>query len=201
MSEPLRDEVEHHEVLSTELFAQGWLLTLASETVDYRGTQIVREFIRHPGAVAVVAIDDEERVLLIQQYRHPIRSREWEVPAGLLDHPGESLLRAAQRELAEETDLEASEWNVLVDLATSPGGSDELVRVFLARGLSTVTGDFVREAEEADIVVRWEPIDAVVTGVLDGRLRNGILVSGVLATAAARLQGWSGLRAAEALNT
>jgi 8-oxo-dGDP phosphatase len=201
VSDLLRDEAEHHEVRSAEILAQEQLLTLARETVDYHCTEFVREFIRHPGAVAVVAVDDDGRVLLIQQYRHPIRSREWEIPAGLLDHPGESLLLAAQRELAEETELGASEWSMLVDLATSPGGSDELVRVFLARGLHAVSGDFVREAEEADIVIRWEPIDAVVAGILDGRLRNGILAAGVLAAAAARLQNWRGLRPAGSSNT
>lgn len=196
MSELLRDEAEEHEVLSTEILAQGQLLTLASDTVDYRGTTIVREFVRHPGAVAVVALDEEGRVLLIQQYRHPIRTREWEIPAGLLDHPGESLLLAAQRELAEETELEATRWDVLVDLVASPGGSDELVRVFLARSLRPLVGEFVREAEEADIAIRWESIDAVVTGVLDGRLRNGILIAGALAAAAASSMDWIGLRPA-----
>lgn len=200
-SEPLRDEVEQHPVLSTEILAQGRLLTLASETVDYHGGTIVREFIQHPGAVAVVALDEQDRVLLIQQYRHPVRTREWEIPAGLLDHPGESLLGAAQRELAEETELQAADWHVLVDLATSPGGSNELVRVFLARGLSAVAADFVREDEEADIVLRWESIDAVVEAVLAGELRNGILVSAALGAAAARARDWAGLRVAEPLNT
>src|SRR5206468_11802323 len=95
---------------------------VAKETFEYNDKPIVRELIDHPGAVAVLALDDEERVLLIRQYRHPIHARVWEIPAGILDMDGESPLVAAQRELGEEADLAAERWNVLVDFQNSPGG-------------------------------------------------------------------------------
>jgi 8-oxo-dGDP phosphatase len=199
--EPLEDEVEHYEIVDRELIAEGRILGFVREAFDYRGVEITREFMRHPGAVAVVAVDESDRVLAIQQYRHPIRSRSWEVPAGLLDVPNESLLLAAQRELAEEADMQADEWNVLLDINTSPGGSNEFVRIFLARGLSAVTTDFVRDEEEADIRVRWVALDDLVEAAIGGRLKNAILISGVLAAVAARSSNWAGLRVAEPLNS
>ena len=138
---------------------------------------------QHPGAAAIVAVDAEERVLLIQQYRHPIRHRDWEIPAGLLDVVGEPPLETARRELAEEVDLVASDWSPLVSIFTTPGGNDEVVHLFLARGLAPAAEEHAREAEEADIRSEWIPLQDAVTGVLEGRLRNGILATGVLAAA------------------
>jgi 8-oxo-dGDP phosphatase len=198
--EPLEDTPEHHEVLDREVIAEGRIFSFVRETFDYRGVQIQREYVQHPGAVAVIAIDDDDRVLAIQQYRHPIRGRSWELPAGLLDIAGESLLHAAQRELAEEADMRAVRWNVLLDLNTSAGGSDEVVRVFLARGLSSVTTDFVRDEEEADILVRWVPLDELADATLGGHVKNAILVAGVLAALAARAKDWTMLRPADASN-
>jgi 8-oxo-dGTP pyrophosphatase MutT (NUDIX family) len=128
-------------------------------------------------------------VLLIQQYRHPSRHRDWEIPAGLLDIAGESPLQTAQRELIEEADLEADDWRPLLSVFTTPGGNDEVVHVFLARGLRPVGSAHAREAEEADIRVEWIPLQDAVTGVLAGRLRNGILAVGVLAAAEAIRRG------------
>ena len=126
-------------------------------------------------------MDDDGRVLLIQQYRHPIRHRDWEIPAGLLDIAGESPLETAQRELMEEADLVAADWQPLVSVFTTPGGNDEVVHLFLARGLTAVGHAHAREDEEADIRIEWVPLADAVTGVLEGRLRNGILATGVLA--------------------
>jgi 8-oxo-dGDP phosphatase len=200
MSEPhvtIADEAVEPHLTSHTLVFEGRLLSVARDTFTYNGAELVREFIVHPGAVAIVALDDDDRVLAIQQYRHPIRSREWEIPAGLLDVVDEDMLEAAKRELAEEADLIATEWFVLADTATSPGGSDEFVRIFLARGLSSSDAVFAREDEEADIVVTWVPLDELVDAIAAGGVRNSLLQVGVLAAFAARARGWNGLRGTE----
>lgn len=185
-------------VVSSQTVHHGRIWDLVSDEVDLGGpTPVVREYIRHPGAVAIVALDDDERVLLLRQYRHPVRSFLWEPPAGLLDVAGEDLVVAAQRELAEEADLRAERWDVLVDYYTTPGSSDEPIRIFLARGLSEVPHDerHEREDEERDMAVAWVPLDDAVGAVLGGRVHNPSAVVGVLAAAAARASGWATLRA------
>lgn len=149
----------------------------------------------------MVALDDDERVLLVSQYRHPVGHRLLEVPAGLLDVPGEPYHVAAARELYEEGHVRADEWRVLVDVFTSPGMATESTRVFLARGLTAVA-DVDRHVgvhEEADMPVSWAPLDRIVDAVLTGRLHNPILVSGVLAAWSARSRGgYDALRPADA---
>ena len=184
-AEVLRDEPVDPEILESDLVYSGRVWDVRSDTVRYGDGEIVRQYVDHPGASAIVAVDDQERVLLIQQYRHPIRHRDWEIPAGLLDIAGESPLETAKRELIEEADLTAEDWQPLLNVFTTPGGNDEVVHVFLARGLSPVGTAHAREAEEADIRVVWTPLQDAVTGVLEGRLRNGILAVGVLAAAEA----------------
>jgi len=165
------------------------------------GAEFVRDVVIHPGAVGVVALDDDERVLLVSQYRHPVGHRLLEVPAGLLDVPGEPYHLAAARELHEEGHVRADEWRVLVDLFTSPGMTTESTRIFLARGLTAVA-DVDRHVgvhEEADMPVSWAPLADVVDAVLAGRLHNPILVSGVLAAWSARSRGgYDALRPADA---
>ncbi|WP_136031207.1 NUDIX domain-containing protein [Microbacterium sp. PF5] len=180
---PLRDEPLDPEVLSSELVYEGRVWDVRSDRVRYGDGEIVRQYVAHPGAVAIVALDDEGRVLLIQQYRHPIRHRDWELPAGLLDVPGEDPAAAAQRELAEEADLVAAHWEPLVSSWTTPGGNDELIQLFLATGITAADAAHSREDEEADIRLAWVPLDDAVAAVLDGRMRNGILAIGVLAAA------------------
>jgi 8-oxo-dGDP phosphatase len=180
---PLADEPLSAEVTETTRVFEGRIWDVVSDTVRFGGSQFVREYVRHPGAAAVVAIDDEERVVLIQQYRHPIRSRDWEIPAGLLDVDGEPPAETARRELAEEVDLVADRWQPLLEMRTSPGGNDEVVHVFLARGLSAAPERFDREDEEADMRVERVALAEVVDAVLQGRMRNGILGLGVLAAA------------------
>ena len=192
MPEPIRDVPEQHPLTSETLIHSGRVWDVATETFDYDGTSITREVVRHPGAVAVLALDDDGRVLLIRQYRHPIRTRAWEIPAGLLDVAGEPPLTAAQRELAEEADLAATTWHVLADFQNSPGGSDEAIRVYLARGISSVPA-FERSDEEADIEVRWVPLDDVVDAVLQRRVQSPSLVIGSLAAHAARSRDWATL--------
>lgn len=188
VSAPLSDESFSAEVLESDLVYEGRVWDVRSDTVAYNGERIVRQYVDHPGAAAIVAVDERDRMLLIQQYRHPIRHRDWEIPAGLLDVEGESPQQTAVRELAEEADLTAASWEPLVSIFTTPGGNDEVVHLFLARGLSPAGETYAREDEEADIRVEWMPLADVVAGVLAGRLRNGILAVGALA-AAERLRG------------
>ncbi|BBA96500.1 putative ADP-ribose pyrophosphatase [Actinacidiphila reveromycinica] len=163
------------------------------------GSTVSRDYQVHPGSVAVLALDDADRVLVLKQYRHPVRRKLWEIPAGLLDIPGENPLHAAQRELYEEAHVKADDWRVLADIYTSPGGSDEAVRVFLARGVSEAEGErFEVSEEEADLEYARVPLAELVQGVLAGELHNSCLVVGVLAlNAALAADGLDALRPAE----
>lgn len=193
----LADRRVTRSVRESETLHEGMVWDVVRESVDLGPAGTVRrEFVRHPGAVAVIALDDDDRVLLLRQYRHPVRSELWEPPAGLLDVPGEDLRAAAARELAEEADLVAGSWWVLLDYLTSPGGSDEAIRVFLARDLTPVPeGErHVREDEEHDMEAGWFPLDDAVEAVRAGLVRNPSAVNGILAAALARADGWRGLR-------
>ncbi|MEE1929288.1 NUDIX hydrolase [Streptomyces sp. TRM 70351] len=149
------------------------------------GTAVRRDYQTHPGSVAIVALDEEGCVVVLRQYRHPVRHKLWEVPAGLLDVPGENPLHAAQRELYEEAHVKAEDWRVLVDVYPSPGGTDEAVRVFLARDLSEAAGErYAAEEEEADMELARVPLGDLVRGVLAGDLHNTCLAVGVLALSA-----------------
>ncbi|KOX18520.1 ADP-ribose pyrophosphatase [Saccharothrix sp. NRRL B-16348] len=150
-----------------------------------------REVVEHLGAVAVVALDEAGAVRLIHQYRHPLGRRLWELPAGLLDGGDETPLAAAERELAEEVGLAASEWVTLVDVAVSPGFTDEVVRVFLARGLTEVHRE-VQGEEEADLEAKSFPLAEAVDMVLAGEIVNGPAVSGLLAAHAVVTGGGTG---------
>ncbi|MEN0130027.1 MAG: NUDIX hydrolase [Brevundimonas sp.] len=184
-------------VVAHTVLHEGRVWDLVSDEVDLGESTVVREWVRHPGAVAVIALDDDDRVLLLSQYRHPVLSELWEPPAGLLDVVGEPHVVAAARELAEEADLVAESWWRLVDVYTTPGGSSERIVVFLARGLTPVPEDerYERTEEEASMVPTWIPLDEAVDAVLAGRLHSPTTVTGVLAAAAARARGWSSLEA------
>jgi ADP-ribose pyrophosphatase len=165
------------------------------------GSVVHRDYQVHPGSVAALALDDEGRVIVLRQYRHPVRMKLWEIPAGLLDVPGENPLHAAQRELYEEAHVKAEDWRVLADVYTTPGGCDEAVRIFLARGVSEVEGErFEVSEEEADMEHARVPLGELVRGVLAGELHNNCLVVGVLALQAALSVegGLDGLRPADA---
>jgi 8-oxo-dGDP phosphatase len=194
------DEYVDLPVAERETVFEGRIWDVRRDTLGYgdQGARIVREYVSHTGAVAVLALDDDDRVLLIKQYRHPVRAREWEIPAGLLDAAHEPPLEAARRELAEEADLVASDWALLADYFTTPGGSDEAIRVYLARGLTAAPGVHAREDEEADMEVRWVPLDACVDAVLDRRVGNPSLTVAVLAAHVARDRGWASLAPADA---
>ncbi|MDA5285072.1 NUDIX domain-containing protein [Streptomyces sp. NPDC054904] len=199
----ISDTSETWETLSSRRPFEGAKTAVASDMVRMPDRSVVRrDYQVHPGSVCVLALDAQDRVLVIRQYRHPVRHRLWELPAGLLDVPGENPLRAAQRELYEEAHVKAEDWRVLADFFASPGGSDEAIRIFLARGVSDAEGERYEESdsEEADMEVAWVPLADLVRGVLAGELGNPGLVTGVLALAAATAspEGPEGLRPAQA---
>lgn len=181
-------------VLASEQLVAGHVWDIRRDRLQFGDAVLERDFMDHPGAVAVLALDDDDRVLMFQQYRHPIAHRDWEIPAGLMDIAGESGLASAQRELAEEADLAADHWALLLDMFLSPGGSSEVIRVFLARGFSAAVHDFVRDGEEAELVPTWVPLEDAVAAVLAGRVANGLTVGAVLAATASKAAGWSTLR-------
>jgi len=181
--EAIADRPEEWPVGSSKVSFHGriWDI-LTEEVVMPDGVTAARDFQRHPGAVGVLALDEQRRVLLVRQYRHPVRHRLWELPAGLLDVPGENPLHAAQRELYEEAHAKAGDWRVLIDFYSSPGGSSEALRVFLAQDLAEADGErFQAEHEELDLEVDRVDLDELVRLVLAGELHNGALVSSVMA--------------------
>ncbi len=197
LSGPLRDELVGRPVLASELIHRGMVWDVVRDTVDLgEAGQVQREYVRHTGAVAVLALDQQDRIALVQQYRHPVRTLEWEIPAGLLDVDGEPPWVAAARELHEEADLVAAEWHVLADHYSSPGGMDEALRIYLARDLQETpeAERHDREHEELGMPRRWAGLDEAVEAVLDGRLHNSTTVIAVLAARVARERGWSTLR-------
>lgn len=197
----LRDLVAPRPVEATTRVYDGYIFDLRADRVDLgAGGVVARDYVDHPGAVAIIALDDADRVLLLRQYRHPVGRELWEPPAGLLDVVGEDARAAAARELAEEADLTAGRWDVLVDYYTTPGGSNEALRVFLARDLSPVPESerFEREAEEIDMPARWVPLDEATRAVLAGDVHNPSAVVGILAAVAARAADWTTLRPADA---
>ena len=192
MSE-LRDDLVDLPITASDVVFEGKVWNIRREDFTLDGNTITRDFLDHTGAVAVLALDERGRVLLIKQYRHAVRTRDWELPAGLLDITGEAPLLGAQRELAEEVDLVAESWDLLCEYMTSPGGSNEVIRVYLARGVSAAAEVFARTEEEAGIEVRWVPLDQVVDAVLARDLQNSILAIAVLSAQALQARGWQGL--------
>ncbi|AYN42082.1 NUDIX hydrolase [Streptomyces dangxiongensis] len=197
----IKDTPEEWEIRATDTpFVGGKTSVRTDDVVMPDGSVASRDYQVHPGSVAVLALDDEDRVLLINQYRHPVRHKLWEIPAGLLDVPGENPLHAAQRELYEEAHVKAGDWRVLTDVYTTPGGCDEAVRIFLARNLSEAEQErFEAEHEETDMEHARVPVEELVRRVLAGDVHNNCLVVGVLSLVAARGgDGLDALRPADA---
>ncbi|MGA4847998.1 NUDIX domain-containing protein [Streptomyces sp. G5(2025)] len=197
----IKDTAEEWQVTATETpFVGNKTSVRTDDVVMPDGSVVHRDYQVHPGSVAVLALDEEGRVLVIRQYRHPVRQKLWEIPAGLLDVPGENPLHAAQRELYEEAHVKAEDWRVLTDVYTTPGGCDEAVRIFLARDLAEAEGErFEVFEEEADMELTRVPLDELVRGVLAGELHNNCLVVGVLSLyATLNGDGVDALRPAEA---
>ncbi|MGN6332631.1 MAG: NUDIX domain-containing protein [Motilibacteraceae bacterium] len=194
------DEVARLDVVHREKVFDGLVWDVRRDTVRLAdGHQVTRDVQDHPGAVGILALNEDDEVLLVKQYRHPAGRYLWEPPAGLLDVDGEHPWRAAQRELWEEAGMVADEWHVLVDYYNSPGGSTEAFRCFLARGVREADGErHEGHGEERDMPVEWVPLEDAVAAVLAGRLHNPTAVSGVLAAHAGRAAGWSSLRPADA---
>ncbi|QBJ94692.1 NUDIX hydrolase [Rhodococcus sp. ABRD24] len=184
----LPGEHEFRTVDSREVYSGAIVALRVDRVAMPGGREADREIVEHHGAVAVAVLDDDERLVLIRQYRHALGRRLWELPAGLLDEPGEAPLVAARRELAEETGLAADRWSLLVDVALSPGFTDESVRVFLAEGLRDV-GRPAAHDEEADLEIARVPLADAVVMALRGEIVNATAVSGILALAAARSGG------------
>jgi ADP-ribose pyrophosphatase len=178
---PLADQDDPAEIVEGATVFEGRVFDVNRETARFHGGTMVREYSVHHGAVAVLAIDDQDRILLINQYRHPVRKRLWEIPAGLLDVDGEEPLTAAKRELAEETDLVADDWSEPITFFTSPGQSDEQVTLFEARGLHAAPHPHERTDEEAEIVLRWVTLDEALDAAFAGRIGNAILLIAILA--------------------
>jgi ADP-ribose pyrophosphatase len=180
----------------TDQFATNMFRVL-TDTVEMPGERVARrDYLAHVGAVGVVALDEHGRVVLVRQYRHPTGRRMWELPAGLIDVAGEELDRAAVRELEEEADLTAGRLDLLVDVHPSPGCSNEIIRLFLARELAPVPDErrHVRRDEEAEMVTTLVDLDEAVAMALRGEITNAACLVGVLAAAQARAVGWTTLR-------
>lgn len=189
-------------ILSHEVLGRGVIQEFGRDIVAVPdGTTMMRDYLHHTGAVGVIAMDDQERIVVVRQYRHPVGFRLLEPPAGLLDAVGEDCVSAAQRELAEEVGVAASDWLVLVDYMTSPGCLQETLRIYLARGLSPVDrpDDYVSEHEEAEMDVCLVGLDDLVAAVFDGRIQNPTMMVGALAAhTAIRTGRLSELRPADA---
>lgn len=199
----LVDTHSERALVESDVVYSGWIWNVVKDgfRLDPDSDEVlVRDYIDHPGAVAVLALDDDGRVLLINQYRHPVKMNLWEIPAGLLDVAGEPYQAAAAREFAEEADLQAARWDVLVDVFNSPGSSSEAIRIFLARDLTPVPESerHTRTHEEAEIQYRWVALDEATRAVMEGRIHNPSAVAGVLAATAARADGFTSLRPADA---
>ena len=198
----LADSPESWPVSSSEtVHSTGRVISVRRDQVvpPNGGDTFVRDVVVHPGAVGVVALDPDNRMLLVRQYRHPVGYRLLEPPAGLLDVSGEAYRLGAERELWEEAATKAADWRVLVDAFTSPGLTNEAVRIFLARDLSEAPEVYERLHEEADMETAWAPLVDVVGAVLAGDLHNPILVMGALAAwTALNGPGFDNLRPADA---
>lgn len=197
---PLADVPAPRPVKDSRTVFEGRVWSVVSDVVEYADGPAVREILQHRGAVAVMVEDERGRVFLVRQYRHAVRRELWEPPAGLLDVAGEDPLLAAKRELAEEADLVASTWHVLADLYTSPGGSSEAIRIYLARDVSPVPEEerFQREAEEAEMHGEWVALEDVLDALAAGRVCGPTLTVGAYALDAARRSGGATLRPADA---
>lgn len=196
----VEDRAERWPVLDSADRFTGPVTSVRTDLVTApSGETFVRDVVVHPGSVGILALDRDDNILLVAQYRHPVGHRLLEPPAGLLDMPDEDQLSAAQRELSEEANLRARDWRLLVDAFSSPGVSDERIRVFLARDLEPAD-DASRPAarhEEADMTVCWAGLDSVVAAILAGKVHNPVLMMGALAVRAAAASG--GLDALQAV--
>lgn len=181
----LRDVPEAWPVVSSrDLHRDDWVVALRADdiTLPEGGTPFERLVVEHPGAAIAFAVDEQERALVMTQYRHAVKQRIVQLPAGLLDAAGEDPLDVAKRELREEAEYAAEHWQPLASYLVSPGITDERYHLYLARGLSQESrGDFELEHEELEITTAWVPIEELMEGLFDGRFSDGALTAAVLA--------------------
>jgi 8-oxo-dGDP phosphatase len=186
-------------VTGSEEHFRNWLISVRTDKVQMPDNhQAERTVVTHIGAVGILALDEQDRVLMIRQYRHPVARQLWEIPAGLRDVTGEALADTARRELLEETGHAARQWGVLVDSYASPGITNERIRIFLARGLEVAESDYVREGEEKYLRTEWVPLAEAADLALSGKLHNGATIQAVLAGYIASSEGFSRLRPSDA---
>ncbi|MFJ9390230.1 NUDIX domain-containing protein [Nocardioides sp. NPDC101246] len=195
MSELRWDAAESWPVTKTEdLHRDGWVVALRADWIN-RPEHLDEEpfrrlVVEHPGAAVVLALDEDERALVITQYRHPAKRRFVELPAGLIDYPGEDPLDVAVRELREEVAHEAAEWTPLLSTYATPGITEEIHHFFLARGLTATDRDgFELEHEEAEMTIHWVPFEELLEAVLSGRATDSPVVQAVLAYDALKSRG------------
>jgi 8-oxo-dGDP phosphatase len=197
----IADEAEQWPVVSSTELVRSKLVTVRADQVRMPDNHVAeRDVVLHPGAVAILALDAADRILMIRQYRHPVGRLLWEIPAGLRDVAGEDPWVTAQRELVEEAGYQARDWHLLADYYSSPGFTTERLRVYLARGLAEIPEaerDYVRRDEEATLVLGWLPLAEAVTKVFAGDLHNGPTVLAIMAGYAARSEGFDRLRPAD----
>jgi len=182
----IKDEPADFPLIKSDTVFSGRIWEVREEVFQFGEQELTRDFIVHPGAVGVIALNDLGQMLLVQQYRRALGQMMWEPPAGLLDVEGEDPLEAAKRELQEETGYVASDWRVLFDFAPSSGGSSELVRCYLATGLELhEAGRPEATGEEADMKVQWTPVGEVMEAIHTGAISNSLLITGTFALLAA----------------
>jgi 8-oxo-dGTP pyrophosphatase MutT (NUDIX family) len=198
----IADQVEHWQVVERKEVARSILVTVRTDIVRTPDNDLAeRDVVLHPGAVAVLALDAAGQILMIRQYRHPVGRLLWEIPAGLRDVSGEDPWATARRELVEETGYRARDWKILADYYSSPGFTNERLRVFLARDLEPVPEaerHFVPRDEEAHLLLAWLPLEVAVRKVFAGELHNGPAALAIMAGYAARSEGFDRLRPADA---
>ena len=198
---PFADQVSPRPVLHSRRSFTGRVWDVTSDLVDLGESGVVtRDYVHHPGAVAIFALNENSQVYLVRQYRHPVRTETWEPPAGLMDFAGESPLDAAKRELFEEADLAAETWNVLIDFFSSPGGSSEGIRVYLARDLTPIPEEerHERESEERDMVGAWVDVPSILNAINRADIAGPTLLLGAFALDAAMRADFATLRPADA---
>lgn len=149
---------------------QGRVIAVSTEILRYaNGHEHALDFVRHPGAAAVVAVDDRQRACFVRQYRHGVGDFLWEVPAGKLD-PGEAPDVCAVRELAEETGVSARHWTAMGVFLPAPGIFTEVIHLYLARGLEI--GAPAPDADE-ELELQWLPLDEALDKVRSGEWNDG----------------------------